>query len=73
MYLEEIRSEMVDAFVLVSGESAPATVGFGDKPMPTAEIGLEQFSSTYDVETAAFGHQGSPPRPARVTTALGWP
>mmetsp|Transcript_71276 Transcript_71276/g.172081 ORF Transcript_71276/g.172081 Transcript_71276/m.172081 type:complete len:164 (+) Transcript_71276:32-523(+) len=45
MFLEEIRSEMVDAFVLVSGEPAPAAGNFGDKPMPKAEIGLEQFSA----------------------------
>ena len=61
MFLEEIRSEMVDAFVLVSGEPAPAAGNFGDKPMPKAEIGLEQLSST--VERAVFGHQSSPPRP----------
>lgn len=46
MFLDEIRSEMVDAFVSVSGEPAPAVVGYGDKPMPTAEIGLEQLRST---------------------------
>ena len=46
MFLEEIRGEMVDAFVLVSGEPAPAAGNFGDKPMPKAEIGLEQLSST---------------------------
>ena len=46
MFLEEIRGEMVDAFVLVSGEPAPASGNFGDKPMPKAEIGLEQLSST---------------------------
>ena len=46
MFLDEIRSEMVDAFVSVTGEPAPAVAGFGDKPMPTAEIGLEQLSST---------------------------
>ena len=63
MFLEEIRGEMVDAFVLVSGEPAPAAGNFGDKPMPKAEIGLEQLSST--VERAVFGHQSSPPRPAR--------
>jgi len=45
MFLDEIRSEMVDAFVSVSGEPAPTVVGYGDKPMPTAEIGLEQFSA----------------------------
>jgi|TARA_B110001469_G_C9277724_1_gene154089 hypothetical protein len=46
MFLDEIRSEMVDAFVLVSGEPTPAEGNFGDKPMPKAEIGLEQLSST---------------------------
>ena len=60
MFLEEIRSEMVDAFVLVSGEAAPEAVGFGDKPMPTAEIGLEQLPSTSIVSYARARRCGLP-------------
>ena len=60
MFLDEIRSEMVDAFVSVSGEPAPAAVGYGDKPMPTAEIGLEQLSSTSRAPPLAA--RNSPPK-----------
>ena len=60
MFLDEIRSEMVDAFVSVSGEPAPAAAGYGDKPMPTAEIGLEQLSSTSRAPPLAA--RNSPPK-----------
>ena len=68
MFLDEIRSEMVDAFVSVSGEPAPTVVGYGDKPMPTAEIGLEQLSST-----SREGRLWPPEPPKGLPEGQHWP